>query len=295
MGEKINAYSTLVDMVNETIKEKKIINLAYPNDVFQFAIKSKEIIQGVNSNITQNGETINPSPILKEAIKQKEIYQVSGSIKKMFDDFITPSLIYKRMFNWHEEIKRNSLEFEKQQKELKEYWVYNLMVKELETIKQQLEEKTKELEDFKADFRKFYERSKPSLPIQEKQPIEVGNYSLECELNKFEIISLYEKFIKEIFDCSIDDAMNLLSEKITTKIKVKDNVKLIDTIAFFKALYDLKIIKTAQWANVIDKTECIIFNNKYIKSKQIKDAKKQLKMSFKDIDIKNAIEDNIKK
>lgn len=177
---------------------------------------------------------------------------------------------------------------ENQERELRNYPIYNETVNELEKTKEKLEVITNELENFKKDFRLFYERTKPK---HQPQQIEYSKtYYLDSELSRNQLKALYNGFARKIFDCDFLDFENLFSSEITIKIDVKKGVTIISVVAFFEALKEKNYIKNKFWADSIVKSETIIFEKKPMTAEQIKTAKKGLKRSFIDSDTLNDIE-----
>ncbi len=147
----------------------------------------------------------------------------------------------------------------------------------------------------------LYKRKLKELPKIKSNPntkaTKNKNYSFDCTLNKNQIEYLYTNYFSIYFDCNKEDIINLFSNNITKKIKTikkqKRGNKQIDIVYFFSELKNSGIIRSALWQSVIDKTGCIIIQNKPLTSGQITTSKRDIRTSFSNETVETLVENII--
>jgi len=126
----------------------------------------------------------------------------------------------------------------------------------------------------------FYKRTLNKRPQPKKQI-----FSLECDYSANEIKSKLLPLFQQFFECTEIEVINLLSENITTQITAKKEFTGKDIIYFINWLKENNHIKASQYGNVIDKTKCIIYDNKPLTSLKIRKTKYTFKNSLPSLKI----------
>ena len=146
-------------------------------------------------------------------------------------------------------------------------------------------QKPSEFEDWELYL---YERKLKELPKIKSNPNTTikkdKKYSFDSTLNKPQIEYLYTNYFSIYFDCNKEDIINLFSDNITTKIKTittsKRGNKQIDIVYFFSELKNNGFIRSTFWKDAINRTECIIIQNKPLTSTQITTSKNDIRKSY---------------
>lgn len=181
-----------------------------------------------------------------------------------------------QLFEWAQSMGAKAKEYQRQETELKKYWLYNETVKDLELLEQEKKDLQKEIEHIKKGFNKLYSHIS-NIDTSTNDIPTLKAYSLECDYSRPKINTLLLPVFNELFECSESDVIDILSENITTQITAKPNIKLVEIVYFFGLLKKEKIINTSQLANVLGKSKCMVWRNKPITAKQITDATNDLK------------------
>lgn len=134
----------------------------------------------------------------------------------------------------------------------------------------------------------------PTRENNEKNVSKKTKYTFESNLSTFQINYLYTNYFSIYFDCNKEDIINLFSDNITTKIKTKPKRergnKQIDIVYFFLELKNNGFIRSTFWKNAIDKTGCIIIQNKPLTSGQITTSKNDIRESFSNTTVMELVE-----
>lgn len=183
------------------------------------------------------------------------------------------------IFKHFEKLQNIFSDWEQQEKELKEYPLYNLTVDELKQTEKELLNTQTELENIKKEFRAMYDKLQPK-PITKTPPMKY--YSFNCDLSRFGLRKLHTD-LSVFFDCNFEDFINIFSEDIRTFIIIKEGVKLVDVVRVFVELYERKDIKNKNWQSVIYNSECILYKDKPLTKKQLKNANHTARQSLKKV------------
>lgn len=265
--------TSVFEAMSKTIVDQKKIKEAYG--------LSGGLSEIINTDLYKASTT----GIAKEILNSSGITALSKAVepyKKMFDfsDTIKNS-IGLNLSNPYKDLLESTTSFfddyQQQENELKDYWLYNLVVDDLEQKTKQFEEVKKELETLKAGFNKFYQQTQntnPSKPIKTVDNSETKKLSLNSTLSTIQIKTLEKEIFNKMFEYSNEqDVFNFFSENISTQLTINPLFKIIDIVHFLSNLHDEKHILNKRWANIISETKSIIYDGKPLTIKQISTAK----------------------